>query len=90
MAWGGENLVGLKPRLLPLSCVSVAQLCPALWDAMDCGPPASSELGILQARILEWVTMPFSRDLPDSGIRPGSPALQTDSLRSESPFWGPS
>ena len=32
--------------------------------------------GILQARILEWVAMPFLRDLPDSGIEPRSPALQ--------------
>ena len=34
--------------------------------------------GILQARILEWVAMPFLRDLPDSGIEPRSPALQAD------------
>ena len=36
---------------------------------------------ILQARILEWVAIPFSRDFPDSGIEPGSPALQVDSLQ---------
>ena len=41
--------------------------------------------GILQARILEWVAIPFSRHLPDPGIKPGSPALQTDSLPSEPP-----
>ena len=28
---------------------------------MDCGPPGSSVHGILQAKILEWVTIPFSR-----------------------------
>ena len=28
---------------------------------MDCSPPGSSVHGILQARILEWVTIPFSR-----------------------------
>jgi len=28
---------------------------------MDCIPPGSSVLGILQARILAWVAMPFSR-----------------------------
>ena len=39
--------------------------------------------GILQARILEWVTFPFSRDLPNSGIEPRSPALQMDSLPAE-------
>ena len=36
--------------------------------------------GILQARIPEWVACPFSRNLPDLGIEPGSPALQADSL----------
>ena len=39
----------------------LAQSCPTLCDAMDCSLPGSSELGILQARILEWVAMPFSR-----------------------------
>jgi len=34
---------------------------------MDCSPPGSSVPGILQARILEWVAMPSSRDLPDPG-----------------------
>ena len=37
------------------------QLCPTLWDPMDCSPPGSSVHGILQARILEWDAMPFSR-----------------------------
>ena len=39
----------------------VTQLCPALCDFMDCGPPGSSVHGILQTRILEWVTIPFIR-----------------------------
>ena len=33
----------------------VAQSCPTLCNAMDCSPPGSSDHGILQARILEWV-----------------------------------
>ena len=37
------------------------QLCPTLWDPMDCSPPGSSVHGILQARILEWVAIPSSR-----------------------------
>ena len=41
--------------------VLVAHSCPTLCDPMDCSPPASSVHGILQARILEWVAMPFSR-----------------------------
>ena len=54
------------------------QLCPTLLDPMDCSPPGSSVHGTLQARIMEWVTMPSSRDLPDPEIEPGSlisPAL---------------
>ena len=34
-------------------------------------------------RRLEWVAYPFSRDLADSGIKPGSPALQADYLPTE-------
>ena len=52
---------------------------------MDDSPPGSSVCRIPQARILERVAIPFSGDLPDSGIEPGSPALQTDSLRSAPP-----
>ena len=39
--------------------------------------------GILQARILEWVDFPFSRNLPNPGIKPRSLALQSDSLPAE-------
>ena len=35
----------------------VAQSCLTLCDAMDCSLPGSSVLGILQARILEWVAL---------------------------------
>ena len=42
-------------------CVLVAQSCPTLCNPMDCGPPGSSVHGTLQARILEWVAIPFSR-----------------------------
>ena len=41
--------------------------------------------GILQARILEWLAIPFSRYLPDPEIEPTSSALQADSLLPESP-----
>ena len=52
---------------------------------MDHSSTGSSVYGILQARILEWVAIPFSRGLPDPGTEPGSPALQADSLPSEPP-----
>ena len=42
-------------------CVLVAQSCLTLCDPMDCSLAGSSVHGILQARILEWVVIPFSR-----------------------------
>ena len=46
-------------------CVSAKslQLCLTLCDPVDCSPPGSSVRGILQARILEWVAISFSKDL---------------------------
>ena len=41
--------------------VIVAQSCQSLCDPMDCSLPGSSVYGILQARILEWVAISFSR-----------------------------
>ena len=41
--------------------VLVAQLCPILYESMDCSPPISSVHGILQTKMLEWVAIPFSR-----------------------------
>ena len=48
--------------------VLVAWLKPTVCDPMDCSSPGSSVHGILQARILEWVAIPFSSDLPDAGL----------------------
>ena len=39
----------------------ITQLCPTLFDPMDCISPGSSVHGVLQARILDWVAIPFSR-----------------------------
>ena len=50
---------------------------------MDCSLSGSSVHGIFQARVLEWIAISFSRDLPDPGIEPRSPALQADALLSE-------
>ena len=47
-----------------------SRACSVVFDSlppMDCSPPGSSVPGILQARILEWVAMPSSRDLPHPG-----------------------
>ena len=47
--------------------------------------PGSSIHRILQARILEWVAIPISRDLPNPESKPRPPALQADSWPSEPP-----
>ena len=55
------------------------QLCLTLCDPVDCSLSDSSVCGILQARILEWVAVSFSR----GSSQPRSLALQADSLPSE-------
>ena len=64
--------------LLSLVLVSVAQLCPILCNPMDCSPPLSVGFSIQEY----WRRLPFPSpgDLPDPGIKPGSLALQADSL----------
>ena len=57
-----------------MGCVYVctciyAQSCLTLCDPMDGSPPGSSVHGISQARILEWVAIPFPGDLPHPGIK---------------------
>ena len=49
-------------------CAKSLQSCLILCDPMDCSLPGSSVLGILQARILEWVAFPSPGDLPDPGL----------------------
>ena len=44
------------------ACTQRLWFCLSLWDPMDCSPPGSSVHGLLQARILEWVAMPSSRE----------------------------
>ena len=58
-------------------------VCSTLCNPMDCSPPGYSTHGILQARIPEWVIIPFSgwSSRPRDWTR--SPALQADSLPPE-------
>ena len=68
-SWGKRES---GPEVLPLLGLNVVtwgffmsakslQSCLTLRDPMDCSPPGSSVHGILQARILEWTAIPFSR-----------------------------
>ena len=45
----------------PDAAAKSLQSCPTLWDPKDGSPPGSSVCGILQARIVEWVAISFSR-----------------------------
>ena len=50
----------------------VAQSCLTRCDPVNCSPPGSSVHGILQARILEWIAISFSRGIfPTQGSNPG-------------------
>ena len=71
-----------------------AQLCPTFWDLMDCSPPDSSVHGIVQASVLEWIAISYSRrklqgqDLPDPGTESVSlafPALAGGFFTTEPP-----
>ena len=66
---------------LALSCrCLVAKSCLTLCDPMDCSPPGSSVHGFLQARILEWVAIPFCRGSLTQGSNLCLLHWQADSL----------
>ena len=61
--------------------ISHVRLC----DLMDCSLPGSSVHGILQARVLEWVAVPFSRGSSWPRNRSQDSCIADDSLPSEPP-----
>ena len=65
---------------MPCGTCLVAKSCLTLCDPMNCIPPGSSVYGIFQARILEWVAIPFSSGSFNAGLKPVSPAWHMDSL----------
>ena len=71
------------------SCLCVcAQSYPTVGNSVDCSPQGSSVHGILQARMLEWVTMPSSRGSSrprDQTPSPASPSLAGRFFITESP-----
>ena len=60
---GLRILEGRRETYATYACVRAKSLqsCPTLCYSLEHSPPGSSVLGILQARILEWVAMPSSR-----------------------------
>ena len=77
LLWVGKRLATLKKKTSiymycyiktswvqqtqKLHCVLVTQSYPTLCNDKDCSLPGSSVHGILQARILEWIAISFSR-----------------------------
>ena len=61
--------------------LSHVQLC----NSMHCNLSESAVHGISQARTLEWAANSFSRDLPEPGIKPASPALAGGFFTTELP-----
>ena len=90
---GGQALVQILTHLVlttvPVAGVrarSVTKLCPTPCNPLDCSPPGSSVHGISQARILEWVTVPFSRgSFRLRGLNHASPALAGGFFTDEPP-----
>ena len=65
--------------------VKVAQSCLTFCDPMDRSIPGFSVLGILQARILKWVAVPFSRGSSQPRYQTQVSCIEGDSLPSEPP-----
>ena len=55
------HYIMIKGSIQDIIITIVAQSCLTLCDPMDCSLPGSSFHGILQARVLEWVAISFSR-----------------------------
>ena len=98
----GSSVHGILQARIPAAAAAKSlQSCLTLCDPIDSSPPGSPVPGVLQARTLEWVAISFSNawkwkvkvlqfpypgDLSNPGVKPRSPALQTDSLLTE--LWG--
>ena len=72
------NYLSYFPTKITTVHAKLLQSCPTPCDLMNHSLPGSSVHRILQVRLLEWVAIPFSGDLPNSGIELQSPALQVD------------
>ena len=73
-----ENILNYRVhihwKIAKISLHVCAQLCLSLCCSIDCSLADSSVQGIFQERILEWVVISYSRDLPDAGTKPSFPA----------------
>ena len=64
LVWRGNKGQAIENfHLLKIPVSQSLQSCPILCNPLDCSLPGSSGHGILQARILEWVAILFSRGI---------------------------
>ena len=70
---------------VPLPSPQSLKSCPKICYLINCSSPGSSVHGIFQARILQWVAISLSKDLPDPGIEPTSPELAGRFFTTEPP-----
>ena len=82
---GRNEYLGRHEILNKLVKVFVAQSYSTFCDPVDCNPPGSSVHGILQQECWSGLPFPSPKYLPDSGVEPGSPSLQENSLQFEPP-----
>ena len=74
---------------LPCCCYVVTKSRPTLCDPINCSLPDCFVHGILQARILKWVIISFSRDLPDPVMNLSLLLTWADSLPLTKPPFSP-
>ena len=77
MHWHLFMYLGMYPSIdiyIYVRCV-VTQLCPTLSDPMDCSRPGSSVHGFSRQEYWSGLPFPSSGELPNPGIKPGSPTL---------------
>ena len=68
LCWAPKIITAL---LTSYDAAKLLQLCLTLCNSLDHSPPDSSVHGILQARILEWIAISFSRGIfPSQGSNP--------------------
>ena len=86
MLYGGDTaILGWFVRVCVLSRLSPVPMSLSLCDPLDCSLPGSSVMGFLRQEYWSGLPCPPPGDLPGPGMEPGSPALQADSLLSETP-----
>ena len=86
-----ENTAG-RERKLPLNREELSKIKSRECSTYDVGPPyvkALLSMGFSRQEFWSGLPFPSPGDLPDAGIEAGPPALQADSLLSETPGKSP-